>query len=112
MIETKKLTPEVSVCAQPSVKDIALLHTLGFKSIVCNRPDGEAIDQSLYSEIAQTCAYAGLKTAYLPISADGPTAKDTAHMAELLKSLPPPVLAYCKSGARSEALVNTVTAKA
>jgi sulfide:quinone oxidoreductase len=110
MIETKKLSSEISVSAQPSARDLALIHTLGFKSIVCNRPDGEAIDQSLYGEIAQASEYAGLKTAYLPIEQDGPTSDDILKMAELVKTLPHPILAYCETGARCETLVGAMMA--
>jgi sulfide:quinone oxidoreductase len=111
MIKTKKLSPEVSICAQPSARDLALIHTLGFKSVVSNRLDGEAIDQSLFEEIRQAATYAGLEAAYLPIEADGPTADDVDKMAELLKTMPLPILAYCETGARSEALVNAMMAK-
>ena len=111
MIETKKLTSEISVSAQPSARDVALIHTLGFKSIVSNRPDGEAVDQSLFEEIQQAATYAGLQAAYLPIEASGPTAADVDNMAELLKTLPTPILAYCETGARSEALVTALMAK-
>ena len=110
MIETKKLSPEISVSAQPSARDLALIHTLGFKSIVCNRPDGEAIDQSLFEEIAHASEYVGLKAAYLPIDVDGPTSADIVKMAELVKSLPLPILAYCETGARCETLVGAMLA--
>ncbi|RLJ60099.1 sulfide:quinone oxidoreductase [Litoreibacter meonggei] len=111
MIKTKKVTPEISVSAQPSPKDLALIHTLGFKSIVSNRPDGEAIDQSLYEEMRQAAIYAGLEAAYLPIEESGPTGEDVEKMADLLKALPTPILAYCETGARCEALVIALMAK-
>ncbi|SFR52060.1 beta-lactamase hydrolase domain-containing protein [Litoreibacter janthinus] len=111
MIQPKKMTPDISVSAQPSAKDLALIHTLGFKSIVSNRPDGEAIDQSLYNEMKQAASYAGLEAAYLPIEAAGPTDEDVDKMAELLKTLPRPILAYCETGARCEKLVNALMAK-
>lgn len=111
MIETKKLSSEISVSAQPSARDVPLIHTLGFKSIVSNRPDGEALDQSLFEEIQQAATYAGMKAAYLPIEASGPTAEDVDKMAVLLKTLPTPVLAYCETGARCEALINALMAK-
>ena len=111
MIDTKKISPEISISAQPSPKDLALIHTLGFKSIVSNRPDGEAIDQTLFEEIQQAATYAGLEAAYLPIEADGPTDEDVEKFGEMLKTLPLPVLAYCETGARCEALVNALMAK-
>ena len=111
MIETRKITPEISISAQPSAKDLALIHTLGFKSIISNRPDGEAIDQSLYEEMRQAAIYAGMEAAYLPIEASGPTSEDVDKLADLLKTLPLPVLAYCETGARCEALVNALMAK-
>ena len=111
MVKTRKITPEISVCAQPSAKDLALIHTLGFNSIVSNRPDGEAIDQSLFEEMRQAAVYAGMEAAYLPIDMSGPTADDVDAMAALMKTLPHPILAYCETGARCEALVNAFMAK-
>lgn len=108
MIDNKRLTPEISVCAQPSAKDLALIHTLGFKSVICNRPDGEAIDQHLFGEIRQAATYSGLESAYLPIAVSGPTDDDVEALAKMLASMPRPVLAYCETGARSEALVNAL----
>lgn len=45
---------------------------MGFKSIVCNRPDGEGEDQPLFETIETVAARAGLRSAYLPIDAAGP----------------------------------------
>ncbi|EPX80126.1 beta-lactamase hydrolase domain-containing protein [Litoreibacter arenae] len=110
MITPTKMTADISICAQPSARDVGLIHTLGFKSILCNRPDGEAIDQSLYEEMRQAAAYSGLKAAYLPIGQDGPTEADVEKLAELVRTLPRPILAYCETGDRCERLINAMMA--
>ena len=56
----KKLTAELSVAAQISAADVAGLAAQGFKSIICNRPDGEGPDQPLFAEIERAASSLGL----------------------------------------------------
>jgi uncharacterized protein (DUF58 family) len=54
--------------------------------------------------IAQAAEAAGLKAQYLPAIAGQITSDHGAAMTRLLAELPAPVLAYCRSGARSTSL--------
>ena len=45
------LTGELSVAPQIAAHDLKALHEAGFKSVICNRPDGEAADQPTFDEI-------------------------------------------------------------
>lgn len=75
--------------------------TQGFKTIICNRPDNEEAEQ-LPSNIVQDRAEAlGMKFVYIPVSPAGVTANDSVKMRAALDTMPSPVLAYCRSGARS-----------
>ena len=47
----KPITPTLSVSEQVLSQDVAALATAGFKSIICNRPDGEGADQPSFAEI-------------------------------------------------------------
>lgn len=100
----KQLSPQLSVSAQLSPADIAAAAAAGFRSIICNRPDGETPDQPQASAIEQAASRAGLAFAYVPAIAGSLTGDDAAAMAKALGDLPGPVLAYCRSGARSEKL--------
>ena len=59
-MELHTLVPELSVTAQFAASDLAALHAAGYRSIICNRPDGEGADQPHYSEIERAeFVYAG-----------------------------------------------------
>lgn len=50
----KRVTPELSVSAQITLNDLQHIKEQGFKSIVCNRPDGEGADQISFAAIEKT----------------------------------------------------------
>jgi sulfide:quinone oxidoreductase len=103
-MDIRKVNDVYSVCPQIGTDDIPLVAGLGFKSIICNRPDGESWDQPLFETLETAAVRAGLGAVYLPVAPSGPTAADVAHFASLFAELPKPVLAYCRSGARSLAI--------
>ena len=41
-MDVKHITDEFAVSGQISTKDLPVLAAMGFKSVICNRPDGEA----------------------------------------------------------------------
>jgi len=100
----KKLSAEISVAPQIEPSDIEGLAAQGFKSIICNRPDGEGADQPPFAEIERAAAAAGLGTRYVPVAAGNVTDEDAAKFAAALAELPKPILAYCRSGTRSTTL--------
>lgn len=97
----RQINSEISVSEQISPEDLPELARQGFRSIICNRPDGEGPDQPSFAEIAQAAKAAGIKAAYLPVQAGAMQEEDAVQFAELLTQLPLPVLAYCRSGSRS-----------
>ena len=56
-MDISKLSQDVSVTGQLTPKDMALVKSLGFASVVCNRPDGESPDQPLFESIASAGAF-------------------------------------------------------
>jgi sulfide:quinone oxidoreductase len=101
---TKKLSDDVSVAPQIAPHAVADLAKQGFKSIICNRPDGEGADQPGFVEIAQAAEAAGLQARYIPVTAGKVSDDDAVAFATALAELPMPVLAYCRSGTRSATL--------
>src|SRR3546814_11013713 len=75
-----------------------------FRSIVCNRPDGEEAGQPTAAAIAAAAEAHGLRFVHIPVMSGGIDEGDVATMARALADLPAPVLAYCRSGAPSEQL--------
>ena len=101
MIEIRRLSDAVAVAGQVRPADLADIVGAGYRSLVCNRPDGEAPDQPAYREVAEAAGRLGLEVRYLPVVSGRMSAEDATAFAGLLRELPAPVLAYCRSGARS-----------
>ena len=88
----KQLTPTLSVTAQLTPADIAQAAAMGFRAILCNRPDGEGADQPTAEEMGAAARAAGLDFAYVPAVAGALTDADAIAMrAALDKHLSPPV---------------------
>ncbi|MBV8380692.1 MAG: TIGR01244 family phosphatase [Paucibacter sp.] len=99
------LTPAFSVAPQLEPEAMAAVAAAGYKSVVNNRPDFEGgPDQPTSSAIEAAAHAAGLEYRYLPVNGAYQSPEEIAAMRALIDSLPQPVLAFCRSGARSTKL--------
>lgn len=98
------LNQKVSVAPQMSVSDVEEARKAGFKSIICNRPDAEEPAHALSTQIGKAANQAGLAFAYIPAISGNLTAENAADMAKAYGALPNPIIAYCRSGTRSQKL--------
>ncbi len=106
------LSPEV--CAAPQLDPSAMADAAraGFKSVINNRPDFEGgPTQPTSADIEAAARAAGLQYAYLPVSGGYQSPEEIARFAELLETLPKPILTFCRSGARSTKLFLAATAQ-
>src|SRR5271163_4646780 len=94
------LSPDLSASPQLSLADVAKAKTAGFRSILSNRPDGEAPDQPPFAAIAREAANLGLESRYVAIVSGKMTDEDVAAFRAAVAELPKPILAYCGSGRR------------
>ncbi len=102
-----------TVCVAPQLTPDAMaeLARLGFKSVVNNRPDFEhGPDQPTSAAIEAAAVAAGLAYRHLPVDGGWQSPEQIAAFAELLTTLPQPMLAFCRSGARSTRLYQQATA--
>jgi uncharacterized protein (TIGR01244 family) len=100
-IPVNQLTAQLSVAPQLSAQDMAAVAAAGYKSVIINRPDFEGgPDQPASSEVMAAAQAAGLQAVYQPVVSSAITPEDVSRFAELINTLPGPVLAYCRSGAR------------
>lgn len=106
----RTLNPTLRVSPQIDPADVAGLAASGVRSIVCNRPDGEEAGQPVAADIAAAAEAHGLRFAHIPVVPGRIGETDAAAMARALAELPGPVLAYCRSGARSEQLADMAAA--
>lgn len=100
----RKLTPALAVTDQISAADVDAIADAGYRTIVCNRPDGEAADQPAYLDIERAAVARGLQVFCLPVVSGQVQDSQALQMAQVLKALPEPVLAYCRTGTRSVVL--------
>jgi sulfide:quinone oxidoreductase len=100
-MQIKSIGRNLSVTAQIAATDMAEIAKAGFKSIICNRPDGEGSDQPTFAEIAAAAKTAGLQTRYIPVVSGKVSDADAVAFGAAMADLPGPVLAFCRSGSRS-----------
>nr|WP_233574710.1 sulfur transferase domain-containing protein [Acidovorax sp. 106] len=62
------------------------------------------------ADLARAAQAAGLQYVYLPVVGGAITAEQAQAMGELLHTMPAPVLAFCRSGARSAQLFSLAQA--
>jgi uncharacterized protein (TIGR01244 family) len=99
-----EITPDYSVSPQIAVADLAAIKGLGFRAIMCNRPDGEEPGQPEAAAIGAEAERLGLAFAWVPVVSGGITGENVTDFAAAMGELPAPVLAYCRSGSRCQNL--------
>mgnify|MGYP000948462114 FL=1 len=100
------LTDDLAVAPQLMPEAMAAAAAAGFKSVVNNRPDFEGGPEQPTSAAMQAAAEAaGLVYRFLPVSGGYQSPEEIETMAGLLETLPRPILAFCRSGARSTRLI-------
>ena len=99
------LSSDFATAPQLSAEDITQAAAAGFRSVFNNRPDFEGGPaQPTAAAIEQAAAAAGLEYAFLPVQSAYQTPDEIARMRDLLVQLPKPILAFCRSGARTSNL--------
>jgi uncharacterized protein (TIGR01244 family) len=95
------------VCVAPQLTPAAMAEAAaaGFKSVVNNRPDFEhGPDQPTSAQIEAAARAAGLEYRHLPVDGGYQSPQEIEAFAQLLQTLPRPMLVFCRSGARSTRL--------
>jgi uncharacterized protein (TIGR01244 family) len=104
MTETKRLTEQLSVSPQVEPGELNRLAERGFRSLICNRPDGEDPGQPSWAEIEAAAAAAGMEARHIPVTPGAIGDEDVARFSAALEELPGPVLAFCRTGGRAVSL--------
>jgi uncharacterized protein (TIGR01244 family) len=100
MSDFRRVTDDFTTAPQISVADVAEAARQGFKTIINNRPDGEAPGQPTSAEMEAAARSAGLAYHHIPVTG-GPTPAQVEQTQALLAEAEAPVLAFCRSGTRS-----------
>ncbi|MFT7723508.1 MAG: bifunctional protein tyrosine phosphatase family protein/NAD(P)/FAD-dependent oxidoreductase [Roseateles sp.] len=100
-MEFKTLTPELAVAAQLHAADLRQIADAGFRTVICNRPDGEGNDQPAFAELQAAAHGLGLAMHHLPAEPGKVSDEQGREFAALMAASPKPVLAFCRTGTRS-----------
>ncbi|MFY7865419.1 TIGR01244 family sulfur transferase [Roseateles sp.] len=104
------LTPDFCVAPQLGPHAMAEAAAAGFRSVINNRPDFEGgPDQPSSAQMEASAQAAGLEYRHLPVNGAYQSPEEIEQFKQLLQSLPRPILAFCRSGARSTRLFNAAT---
>jgi uncharacterized protein (TIGR01244 family) len=80
----------------------------GIRGIICNRPDGESAGQPKFAEVEAAAKQLGIEIRYIPIVPGQAGIAELEAFRDALATMPGPILAYCRSGARSNGMFNAV----
>lgn len=97
-------SPSFFATSQLLPADLAECAERGFATIVNNRPDGESDDQPTSQQIAAEAARLGIGYAYLPIVPGQMSDLEARALGDILCASDGPVLGFCRTGKRAEAL--------
>ena len=107
----QQIAPDFCVAPQLDPAAMAEAAAAGFKSVINNRPDMEGgPDQPLSVDVQAAAEAAGLEYRYLPVNGAYQSPDEIDAMRALIDQLPKPILAFCRSGARSTRLFLQATA--
>jgi uncharacterized protein (TIGR01244 family) len=94
----------LSVSPQITAEDLPAIADQGFRAIICNRPDGEGMDQPTFEEIEPPPGRSGLEARYLPVTAGKVRDEDAEAFGAALPSCPArcwPIAAPARARRRS-----------
>ncbi|MBJ6987703.1 MULTISPECIES: TIGR01244 family sulfur transferase [unclassified Devosia] len=103
-MELKRINDHVSVSGQIQPEDVTTLKSLGFTTIINNRPDGESPDQPAGAEIEAAANAAGLTYVSIPLGRDGVSPELIENTKSALEGSEGKVFCFCRSGTRSTTL--------
>ncbi len=103
-MDIRRINDEYSVSGQITVDDLDEIQSMGFKSIVCHRPDHEVPDQPTYADIEAAAKARGIEIMHVPVGREGIGHEQVKAFVDALDELDRPMLGYCRSGARSTAI--------
>jgi uncharacterized protein (TIGR01244 family) len=107
----QRLSEAIAVAPQLGPEAMAEAAAAGFKSVINNRPDYEGgPDQPTSASVAAAALAAGLQYVWQPVAPSMQSADDIARFAELVATLPRPILAFCRTGTRSGKLARAAGA--
>lgn len=110
MMKISKVSDTYSVSNQIHPDDMPAIKQAGFRTIMCNRHDGESVDQPTAKSINNAAKKHGIKFFHIPIGDAGIGLETMTGFSRVMNSGKMPVLAYCHTGGRCIRLWNAFQA--
>lgn len=95
----------ISISGQISAEDVAILAAQGVKTLINNRPDGEAADQPTSDEIAAAAAAHGIAYRHIPFAGGMLEMRHVEEFADFYNATERPLHIFCRSGNRSSVIL-------
>lgn len=111
-MQTRTISADLSVTGQIQPQDLNRIAAAGYKSVICNRPDGEEPAQPAWLDLSVVAEANGMQARYIPVNGDKTVDFQKDAFAKALAEMPKPILAFCRTGNRSEKLFEAVQADA
>jgi len=99
-----KIIDDYVVSDQITEEDIEKIKEAGFKTIFCNRPDGEEQNQPFTKSIWDKATENGLDFFDQPVIGDQISEDDVKEFSILYDAAEKPIFAYCRTGTRCSML--------
>ena len=96
----RSIDPSFHVTGQIKPSQLRELADLGFKAVICMRPDKEGFLQPSFEDVEEAARDVGLEAHYLPVIPGSVSFDQARQLRDLLSRQSGPVLAYCASGMR------------
>ncbi len=103
-MESKAITPDVSIGAQPQAADIQQLARDGVKTVINLRVDNETHDQLSPLDEAQMVRDAGMEYLHIPVIGSQVREGQVDEFCNAVEKLPKPIFVHCAKGKRAAAL--------
>lgn len=100
-MDIRPLTDAYAVSPQITSNDVADIVAAGFKTVICNRPDGEIPPVYQAASLRKAVEGAGLTFVVNPVIGGAMTMENVTVQGAAIADSAGPVLAYCASGNRS-----------
>ena len=97
----RRVTEGFFVAPQLQAADFPAARAAGIRTIINNRPEGEAVDQLTDAEARALALANGLDYVFLPVVTGGMRPDVIAAFVAAVAEHPGPHLPYCRSGTRS-----------
>ena len=110
-MKLKRLTHDHYVCDQLRVDDFDELASQGIRSVINNRPDGEAEDQPTSRTLERAATAAGLEYRHAPIVSQQLTRAEIEANRRAFAAVTRPLCAFCRTGTRAAVVWGLIAAE-